>query len=140
MEPLTNAASPKSSQRTSLDSPNATSLPESVDGPAPLNSQDGQRICPSGPEAVPASRSPQRGSKKVKRTPDTSGPSFDALSPSAVLQRSLANRLRASLDVSGSPEYELTWKEWAMQSGPPICALPQSGRPTYDSASTGWLA
>jgi len=42
------------------------------------------------------------------------------------------------LDVNGSPEYALTWKEWDMPSGPPICALRASARRTSDSGFTGW--
>jgi hypothetical protein len=38
----------------------------------------------------------------------------------------------------GSPEYALTWKHWAMTSGPPICALRASARRTSDNASSGW--
>lgn len=71
-------------------------------------------------------------------TNDTCGPLFDALSPSADLQRSLENRLRARLDANGSPEYALTWKHWPMQSGPPICALRASGHRISDSDCGGW--
>lgn len=38
----------------------------------------------------------------------------------------------------GSPEYELTWKDWDMQSGPQICALRGSPRRSSDSGFTGW--
>lgn len=37
----------------------------------------------------------------------------------------------------GSPEYALTWKSWAMPSGPPICALRASARRTSGSACGG---
>jgi hypothetical protein len=46
--------------------------------------------------------------------------------------------LRARLDVNGSPEYVLTWKDWDMQSGPPICALRARARRKSDSGFTGW--
>jgi len=59
-------------------------------------------------------------------------------SGSAGLQLSLENRLRALLDVDGSPEYELTWKGWGMPSGPPICALRASHRPICASGYSGW--
>jgi hypothetical protein len=42
------------------------------------------------------------------------------------------------MDVNGSPEYELIWKEWDMPSGPPICALRASGRRTSGNGFTGW--
>ncbi len=69
---------------------------------------------------------------------DTYGPSSGDSSPSTVLQSSLENRLRAALDVNGSPEYALTWKHWDMQSGVPICALRASGSPKTDHGYTGW--
>jgi hypothetical protein len=71
-------------------------------------------------------------------TNDTSGPLFTASSPSARLQWSLANRLRATTDVNGSPEYVLTWKDWDMPSGAPICALRAKERPISDSVFIGW--
>jgi hypothetical protein len=42
------------------------------------------------------------------------------------------------MGASGSPEYALTWKEWPMLSGPPICALRARQRPTQDSDYFGW--
>lgn len=71
-------------------------------------------------------------------TNDTSGPLFTASSPSARLQSSLENRLRARLDANGSPEYALIWKHWDMLSGLPICALRASARRTSGRGSTGW--
>jgi hypothetical protein len=69
---------------------------------------------------------------------DTSGPSGDDLSPSAALQSSLENRLRARLDGIGSPLYALKWKHWDMRSGPPICALRASVPRTSDSGCGSW--
>src|SRR5690606_37029127 len=55
---------------------------------------------------------------------------------------SLASRLCQKLDVNGSPEYELTWKQWDMPSGPPICALRASARRTsgrgFGLSPKGW--
>src|SRR5690606_10645841 len=62
----------------------------------------------------------------------------DGLWSSAVLQLSLENRLRARLDVNGSPEYGLTWKRWDMSSGPPICLLRASVRRTSAKGFGGW--
>jgi hypothetical protein len=42
------------------------------------------------------------------------------------------------MDVTGSPEYVLTWKHWDMQSGPPILALRARARRTSDSDFGGW--
>jgi hypothetical protein len=127
----------KSNLATSQDTPNATSSPESEDGPTPSDSQDGPMIDQSGPEAVPVSRFRARDSKKAMTTNDTSGPLFTSSSPSADLQRSLENRLRQNLDVNGSQEYALTWKTHDMPSGLPICALRASARRTYVNACGG---
>lgn len=98
----------------------------------------GPMIDPYGPGVVPANRSapPARGSAKPML--DTSGPLWGDLSPSAGLQLSLASRLQARLGGDGSPEYGLTWKAWAIGSGPPICALRASGRRTSGNACSGW--
>jgi hypothetical protein len=50
--------------------------------------------------------------------------------------------LRQALEGRGSPLYGLTWKPWAMESGPPICALRASAPRTSDSGcggeASGW--
>lgn len=91
-----------------------------------------------GPEVVPANPSVRRASTVAPPTSGTCGPKCDGSSPSAVLQSSLENRLRARMAAYGSPEYALTWKHWDMPSGPPICALRASGRRTSGNGSTGW--
>ncbi len=130
--------SPKFRQTTFEDLLNATSSPESAAGLTPSVSPAGPTTDPCGPVPVPASRSRRRASGKGKPTPATSGPSFDASSPSAILQSSLESRLRARLGACGAPEYALTWKHWDMPSGPPICALRASGRRTSDNDCSGW--
>lgn len=127
-----------SSRPTCADTRNATSLPESEGGHLPSSSPNGPKTSPPGPAPAHASLSVPPASSLAPPTNGTSGPSSTASSRSAALQSSLASRLRARLDVTGSPEYELTWKEWGMQSGPPICALRARGRPTSDSGCTGW--
>jgi len=67
----------------------------------------------------------------------TCGQSSVISSPSAMLQSHLASKLRARLGVNGSQMFALTWKEWGMQSGPPICALRALGRRTSGSGSGG---
>jgi len=123
---------------TCADSPNAISSPASADGPMPCGSPDGPTTGPSGPDHARVSRSRSRGSAKAPTTSATSGQSFDASSPSATLQRCLASRLQAVMAGAGSPLYALTWKDWDMPSGPPICALRGSARRISDSGSTGW--
>ena len=69
---------------------------------------------------------------------DTYGPNFTDSSASANLQRALASRLRARMADYGSPGYKLTWKNWDMPSGPPICALRASVRRTSGKGYSGW--
>ena len=125
-------------QTTSLSSDSATSSAAYSAGRSRSSSPVGPMIDPSGPAPVPVSRFRRLDSAKAMPTNDTSGPLFTHSSPSAALQRSLENRLRARLDVNGSPEYELTWKQQDMPSGPPICALRASARRTSGSDCSGW--
>jgi hypothetical protein len=98
----------------------------------------GQMMFPFGQEAAHANRSATPADEKEQPTAGTCGQNcFDSSQPVS-LQHALENRLRATMDVNGSPEYVLTWKEWDMKSGPPICALRASGRRTSDSDCTGW--
>ena len=69
---------------------------------------------------------------------DTSGLCSEPSSKSADLQQSLESRLQAAMDVTGSPEYALTWKRWDMPSGLPICALRASARRISDKDYSGW--
>ena len=110
----------------------------SADGPTRCASPDGQAIGRSGPAPVHVSRFRARDAGRAMPTNDTSGPLFTASSPSAALQRSLENRLRARMGANGSPEYALTWKHWDMPAGPPICALRASARRTSGSGFSGW--
>jgi len=123
---------------TLLDTPSAISSPESGAGPTPSNWPDGRQTDLFGPAVVPASPSRRQGREKEKPTNATSGPSFDASSPSAILQRALASRLEAVLAETGSPLFALTWKRWDMPSGPPICARRGSALRTSANGSTSW--
>ena len=117
---------------------NAISSPESADGLSPCGGQDSKTPEESGPAPVPVSRF--RALEKDRATPMSaiSGPLFTASSPSAVLQRSLESRLRATMDVNGSPEFALTWKTWDMPAGEPICARRASERRTAGNGCIGW--
>ena len=99
----------------SEDMNSATSLPESADGRLPFSGQDG--AAPSGREVVPVSRFRAQDSEKEMPTNAISGPLFNASSPSAVLQWSLESRLRARMEGSGCPLYELTWKQLGYACG-----------------------
>ena len=110
----------------------ATSSPGSAAGRKRCGSRAGRKTNQSGPARALASRSARPASGEGRKTSGISGPSFDDSSPSAVLQRSLENKLRAVMVATGSPEYVLTWKTWDMQSGPPICAYRARGRKPKD--------
>ena len=116
----------------------ATSSPGSAAGAMPSGSPDGPTSSPSGPAPFPVSRFRALDSDVAMPIEDTCGPLFSGSSPSASLQRSLENRLRATLDVNGSPEYALTWSEWDMPAGPPICRLRASAHRTSGNGSGGW--
>lgn len=92
----------------------------------------------SGQEVVRVSRLVRPESKEGQLTSGIYGPLFSGLSKSESLQSSLESRLRANLDVHGSPEYALIWKWWDMPSGLPICALRASKRLISGSESSGW--
>ena len=122
---------------TLKDTTAAISSPGSPDGISPCRLPDGE-TSPSGQEAVHVSRFRALDNERAMPTNDTSGPLFTALSPSAGLQRSLANRLRARMAGNGSPLFVLTWSDWDMPAGLPICRLRASAPRTSDSACGGW--
>ena len=122
----------------SKDTPNATFSLESEAGVSRSDSPDGRTMKKSGPAPARVSRFRALDSEKAMPTNDTCGPLFTRSSPSAALQSSLASRLRARMDVNGSPEYVLTWKEQDMPAGVPICQLRASARRTSGNVSSGW--
>ena len=71
-------------------------------------------------------------------TKDTSGQTSTALSPSVNLQRYLANRLAAKVDLIGSRLFVLTWSKAAMRSGGPILRLRAQARYTHGNGYSGW--
>jgi len=127
-----------SKQKTSLDLNECISLPASGSGTTPYALPTGQPVDLFGQAVVPVSHSRRRGKAKGKKTNDISGPCSWGSSASASLQRSLARMLVATLDVNGSPEYDLTWKRWVMRSGVPICRLRALARHTSDRDYSGW--
>jgi len=110
-----------------------TSSRASADGRAHSASQDGQTNGQSGREAARVNRSVAVESLNRWATSGTCGPLFEGLSPSVILQQSLESRLRMEMADSGLVGCELTWKEWDMPSGGPICALLASALPTSGS-------
>jgi len=118
--------------------PNAIGLPELAVGLLPFDLPDGPTTSPSGQPRSHANHSAQPGISERKRTSATSGQCSPSLFGTGSLQSRLESRLRANLDVNGSLEFEMIWKEWGMKSGLPICALRASERRTDDNGSTGW--
>ena len=130
MASLTSAASPMFVATISEAIRVATSSPASADGITRFRLPDGLTINLYGREAALANPSAPQESASAPPTSVICGQSSTASSRSAVLQSSLENRLRQRLDVNGSPEYSLTWKEWTISGQQPICALRASARPT----------
>ncbi len=122
------------------NTPNVTSSLESEDGPLLFHWRDGRIASPSGQDHAHANLSPRQAKERGLLMSATCGPLSSGTSSSAALQLSLESRLRARMDVDGSPEYALTWKTWDMLSGPPICALRGSPRRISGNGSTGWAS
>lgn len=131
-------ASRKSNQATLWDMDDVTSLAESSDGILPCDSPDGQTSGQSGLAPAPVSRSAKRAKGKAKRTTAIYGLNFFASSPSNDLQSFLASKSRQTMGEFGSPEYVLIWRQWDMESGPPICAVRARRRRTSDNVCSGW--
>ena len=127
---------------SSKATPSVISSPGSAAGPTPSGSPDGPASGPSGPAPFPVSRFRALDSDVAMPIEDICGPLFSGSSPSAGLQRSLESRLRAILDVNGSPEYALIWSTWDMPAGLPICRLRASAHRTSGNGSgsspSGW--
>lgn len=139
MEPSTNEASKKFEQLSLTEFDALISSQESAGGTLPSDSQAGPRIEKSGPAVVPANPSRWPENRNSMMTSVTSGPSFSGSSRSAVLQRSLVNKLIANMGGNGSRAYGLTWKVQAMPSGMPLLTLQASGRTRFDKGCIGWL-
>jgi len=120
------------------DTPNAISSPASESGHTPSDKPDGQTTILYGPDPAHASLSARQAKEAGLLTSGTYGRRSSTSSSSAALQSSLASRLQAATDSTGSTLYALTWKDRITPSGLRICALRASARRTSDSASTGW--
>jgi len=127
-----------SPRQTSTDLHNVTFSQALADGLSHCGWLIGPTTDQSGQDRALVSHSVSRERAKALTTNATFGPLFGGSSPSAGLQACLASRLQAAMDVNGSPEYLLTWKQWDMFAGLQICALRASGRPTSGSDCGGW--
>jgi len=125
-------------QTSLLDTDTLTSSPGSADGRMRSGSQDGRMSGPCGPDPALAILTPRQALERGMTTRGPYGGHGVGSLISVDLQLSLASRLQALMAVDGSPEYELTWKQWDMPSGPPICRLRASARRTSDNGYGGW--
>lgn len=123
---------------TCADSPSAISSPESVCGPTRFVAPAGPMIDLFGPVPALANLSARQAKELRLMTSGTFGPPSTTSSPSAALQSSLENRLRARLSTIGSTLYKLTWKPWIMPSGRSRSRLRASVRRTSETETSGW--
>lgn len=123
---------------TSGDQPNSTSSAGSRAGRPRSAPRAGQTTGPCSRARFPASPSLPLADEPDSAMSATSGPRCSVSSASADLSASLASKLRAVTDQSGSPLYALTWKWQAMPSGPPIPLLRATVRRTSGNGCTGW--
>jgi len=103
----------------------------------PCNSQDGETH-QFGQDHALASLLVSQAEVKALTTNNTYGQNSKDLSPSAILQQSLENRLRVRLAAYGSRMYALTWSHWNMPLGPPIFVRRASALPNREHVSFGW--
>ncbi len=122
-----------------LGTSSVISSPELGAGRLPYNWLAGATD-PCGPEAVHVSPSQMPERETESKTNDICGRGSENLSEpeNQSLQSRLENKLKAVLDVNGSPEYVLTWKKWEMKLGPSISALRARQRRIGDNEFTGW--
>lgn len=128
-----------SSQTNSSPSPKCICSAGWESGLMPFVRPDGTTPEKCGPEAAPASPSPEpTSSARPSATSDISGPTSSASSASAALQQSLVSKLRPKTDSLGSTLFTLTWKTRATPAGRSISALRASVPRTSGSAFTLW--
>ena len=125
-------------QTTSEDTRNAISSPGSVDGLTHCALPDGQTTDLFGQVVARASRSAPPASSVAQKMIATYGLRSSGSSASAVLQQSLASRLRDLLDSRGSIMFWLTWKDQATPLRRRICRLAASAPRIGDSGYGGW--
>lgn len=120
------------------DTRSATSSPASESGPRRFDSLDGLTIDLFGPVPVRANLSARQAKELGLLTSGTSGRRGTGSSASAVLQRSLENRLQALTASAGSTLYTLTWKRRVTPAGLSISALRASVRRISASDCGSW--
>ncbi len=117
----------------------AISSQASEDGALRYGLQDGPMTDLFGQAVAHASPSALQAPSVAAKMSATYGLRSSASSASAALQRSLASRLPALLDLPGGTMWRLTWKAKTTPLRRQICQLHASVDRTHERASTGWL-
>ena len=127
-----------SKRRTSKATRSVTGSAELEAGRLPCESLASVQTSLFGPEVLHVNRFRAPANVRAKWTKGTSGQSGMSSLRSAALTRSMESKLRAVMDLNGSMEYRLTWKNLVMPSGRVIFRLRASARPTSASGFGGW--
>lgn len=123
---------------TCVDSPNATSSPESASGPTRCAVPAGPTIDLFGPVPARANLSARQAKALRLMTSGTCGPPSTTSSKSASLQSLLVSKLQAKTQTLGSTLYRLTWKPWVTPSGQSRFRLRASVLRTSATDCIGW--
>lgn len=117
---------------------NATSLPDSADGPQRFDVLGGLTIAEFGQQVAHANLSARQARALGWQTSGISGPISIGSQCSLALEKSLVSRLQARTQSLGSTLYKLTWKPWVMPSGLSRFRLRASVPRTSEIGCTGW--
>lgn len=117
---------------------NTTSLPASVDGVTPCDSQDGTTPDPYGPAPVLVNLSAKQAQERGLLTSGTYGHIGSTSFERSDLRSSLVNKLKQRLNTDGSILFKMTWKEKDTPSLRPVYLLRASAHPTSDNACGSW--
>jgi hypothetical protein len=129
--------SQKCVQKTLWDTDSVIFSGDLVGGQKPFGSQESQTAQEFLVQAFRASPSVLQESSEGLKTSVICGQSFTVSSISVALRSLLGSKLQARMDVNGSMEYQLIWKNWVTSSGRQICALRASGRRISGNGSIG---
>lgn len=133
-----NEALQKSNPATCGDMFSATSLRESPVGHSHFVSPDGLTTDLFGAPLSPVNLGASQAKEREPQTIATSGAHTSGSFANSSLSISLANKLKQRLNLDGSMEYRLTWKQKATPSGRLYYLLRASERPTQDTEFSGW--
>lgn len=137
LEMLSARAWQMSTQENCHDTRSVTSSAEFVGGQKPSELQDSQELIESGAHPCPVNRYRMPVNTKARQMNGTCGQNSIQSSASSALQQSLANSLQVRMDVNGSMEFRLTWRNLVMESQRQICQLQALARRIEDSDCSG---